>query len=202
MNTLSTTVAGLTACLCGVAWAGVTTVAEFEADAYETFENVAPAAGYQSPLAIFGGDVLLGDMTSQTVVIALNWSGPAGVLFPFNGNLMGGTPTSTAYFEFSTAVTHFGGYFGTVSPDAGGTAVFYDENGDVIDSLAFTAGSADWAWLGWESDVGISRIELTGNLGPAFGFQYDDLQLRYVPSPAGAGLLAGAAMSAARRRRN
>jgi hypothetical protein len=114
---------------------------------------------------------------------------------------MGGIPAGTSVFDFSTPVTRFGGWLNTVGLIGGGTAVFKDASGAVIDTLAFAGTPIEWTWTGWESDVGISRIELTGNNGVGFGFQYDNLTLNYVPAPASLGVLGLGVVAAVRRRR-
>ncbi len=191
---------GTAAAMTTAALADVTAIGAFAGEAYETFEAIGSPAGYPGPLGIFGGNATLNDSLANTVVIAFNWMGPAGEIIPLNGNLMGGVPAGAAVFEFSTAVTDFGGYISTVAAVGGGTAVFWDAEGAQIGSMSFDATPADWTWIGWHSDTGISRIELTGNV-PGFGFQFDDLTLNYVPAPASAGLLALAAGALARRRR-
>lgn len=182
------------------ALASVTSTDEFVGEIYETFESVAFPGGYPGPMTLFGGAGTLTDLLSNTVVIAQNWTGPSGVVLPFNGNLMGGTPTSPVAFEFETAVTHFGGYFNTVAPEGGGTATFWDADGNEMGSLSFSVTPIEWTWVGWQSDVGIARIELMGASGPGWGFQYDDLAIRLVPAP-GTGVLAAMGLLAAGRRR-
>ncbi|MCC5823478.1 MAG: hypothetical protein LAT64_05720 [Phycisphaerales bacterium] len=182
------------------ALANVTSTDEFVGEIYETFESVASPGGYPGTMTLFGGAGTLTDLLSNTVVIAQNWTGPSGVVLPFNGNLMGGTPTSPAAFEFTTPVTHFGGYINTVAPTGGGTATFWDADGNELASLSFSTTPIEWSWVGWESDVGIARIELMGSSGQGWGFQYDDLAIRLVPAP-GTGVLAAMGLLAAGRRR-
>lgn len=179
----------------------VTAVGEFAGDLYETFENVAGPGGYPNPLGLFGGEVTLSDLLTNTVVIAQNWNGPSGTVLPYNGNLMGGTPGGPALFEFVTPVTHFGGYFNTVAPAGGGTAIFRDADGNELATLSFDTTPIEWAWVGWQSDVGIAQIELMGASGQGFGFQYDDLTIRQVPAPGPAGLIAAGLVALGRGRR-
>lgn len=181
--------------------AGVTAIGEFAGEAYETFENVAPPGTYPSPFAIFNGNVTVHDTLAQIFPITFVFNGPSGEVLPFDGNLMGATVAGTSVFQFSTAVTRFGGWINTVSPVGGGTAVFRDSNGTVIDTLSFSNTPIEWTWVGWESDIAISTIEMTGTAGPGFGFQFDNLTLNYVPAPGAATLLGLGALGAIRRRR-
>lgn len=181
--------------------ADVAAVGEFAGDMYETFENVAGAGGYPNPLPLFGGEASLSDLLTNTVVVALNWNGPSGTVLPYNGNLMGGTPGGPALFEFATPVTHFGGYFNTVAPVGGGTAIFRDVDGNELGSLSFDVTPIEWSWVGWQSDVGIAEIEIMGASGPGFGLQYDDLTIRQVPAPGVAALFAAGFVACGRGRR-
>jgi hypothetical protein len=186
--------------LAGPVLGDVVAVGEFAGEAYETFENVIFPGSVPGPAPIFGGDVTVNDSLANILVVAFNWNGPSGTVLPYNGNLMGGVPAGAAVFDFSTAVTRFGGYFNTVGPVGGGTAVFYDADGMQIGSTTFGGTPAEWAWLGWESDVGIGRVEITGPV-QGFGFQFDDLTLNYVPMPGTAAVLAAGACVLGRRRR-
>ncbi len=195
-------VSGLVAAgLAGSAAGGVTAIGEFAGEAYETFENVASPGSIPGPAPIFGGAVTVNDSLANILVVAFNWWGPSGEVLPYNGNLMGGLPAGAAIFEFSTAVSRFGGFFNTVGPVGGGTAVFYDASGAQIGSLDFGGTPTEWAWLGWESDVGISRMEITGPV-QGFGFQFDDLTLNYVPTPGTVAALAAGVCVLGRRRRS
>jgi hypothetical protein len=65
---------------------------------------------------------------------------------------------------FTTPVTQFGSYFANNSRFDDAQVDFYDENGDLIDSVTATVpNSGDWTWNGWESDVPIKYIIITGN---------------------------------------
>lgn len=189
------------ACSAGIAAAGITAIDEFAGEAYETFEGIATPGTYPGPLAIFGGFATVDDSLAHVIPIAFNWTGPSGIVLPYGGNLMGGSVAGTTIFEFSESVSDFGGYFNTVSPVAGGSAVFYDDEGGIVTTLNFDITPIEWTWLGWHSDEGVKRIELTGNAGPGFGFQFDNLTYNAVPSPAGVALLALGGASWSRRRR-
>jgi hypothetical protein len=186
--------------LAGPALGDVAGVGEFAGEAYETFENVIFPGSVPGPAPIFDGAVTVNDSLANILVVAFNWFGPSGEVLPYNGNLMGGVPAGTAIFDFSTAVSRFGGYFNTVGPVGGGTAVFYDAEGVQIGSTSFGSTPTEWTWLGWESDVGIGRIEITGPV-QGFGFQFDDLTLNFVPTPGTAAVLAAGACVLGRRRR-
>jgi hypothetical protein len=180
--------------------AGIIAVDEFSGDMFEGFEGIAPPGSY-SPVPLFEGNATMIDSLANIGVIAYVWSGPGGMVGPYNGNLFGGTPAGSTLFGFSTPILRFGGYMTTVSDIADGTIVFRDSEGGVIDSLPVTAAPVTWGWQGWESDVPISSIEVVHN-GP-FGnrpMQYDDLRITFVPEPAACLLLAAGAALALRRR--
>jgi hypothetical protein len=201
MKIRTTTAACAVAAAIGPACAGISAVGEFAGELYETFEGIATPGGQPGPMPIFGGAGTLNDSLANTVIIAFNWNGPSGTVLPYNGNLMGGLPAGVAVFEFDTAVTDFGGYINTVGPVGGGSASFWDEAGNLIDTVSFAGGPVEWTWIGWTSDVGISRIELSGPV-PGFGFQLDDLTINQVPAPGGAAVVGVGALIAGRRRRD
>ena len=181
--------------------ADVVATGEFAGQDYETFEAVGTPGGYPGAMPIFGGAATVADSLANTVVIAFNWFGPAGEVLPYGGNLMGGTPAGTTVFTFDEAVTDFGGYFNTVADVGGGSAVFRDEDGFAVATLSFDLTPTEWTWLGWHSDAGFTTVELTGNAGGGFGFQFDNLTYNSVPGPGAGAFVAIAGLCAARRRR-
>jgi hypothetical protein len=186
----------------GMASAGVTPVGEFTGDLSEGFENIFPPGGYPGPIPLFGGEATMDDTLAHFCVIAFVWSNPnLGEVFPYNGNLMGGTVAGSTIFEFQTPVKSFGGFLTTVGFDPGGSVVFRDVQGATIDTLSATIEPLLWTWQGWTSDVPIGSIEVIGAGVPGFSTIYDDLQVSFVPAPGSLGALIVGVGLASRRRR-
>ena len=181
--------------------ADVNAIGEFFGDAFETFENVATPGAHPGPLDVFGGGATLDDSVAHTIVIAFNFVGPSGEVLPLGGNLFGASLAGGAVYEFDTELHRFGGYVNTVGINGGGTAVFRDGEGEVVDIVSFTSTALEWTWIGWESDEAFTSVELTGANGPGFGLLFDNMTVSYVPAPPAAGVLAMGLLAGARRRR-
>ncbi len=182
------------------AGADVTAIGPFTGDASEGFENIIPPGPYAGPMPIFGSADTIDDFYTDPW-IATVLSGGGYELYPYNGNLMGLTPTGWTVFDFDTPVLKFGGYMGTVNAGPPGDVTFFDNEGVVIETQAFSLPQGDWAWRGWESDVPVGSILIHTGANPGFTGVYDDLQVSYVPEPGAAALLAiGAALTIWRRR--
>ena len=193
--------AAFVCCAVSMASASVVPVGEFTGQMFEGFENVLPPGGYPGPISLFNGNVTMDDTLAHTCVISYVWQGPGGVVYPYDGNLFGGTVAGSTLFGFPTPVTDFGGFFTTVGASSGGTVVFRDAHGGLLDTLPLNVDPIVWAWQGWHSDVPIGSIEVVGANIPMASTQYDDLVLNQVPEPAAFGLLAlGAAFILGRRR--
>jgi hypothetical protein len=101
-------------------------------------------------------------------------------------------------WEFNDPLFQFGGYFANNSRFDDAQIDFFDVNGALIASVTATVPVAqfpgDWTWNGWQSDVPIKRIVITGN-DTAFvnGFiWFDDVQANpslAVPAPSSLVLL-------------
>ncbi len=185
----------------GMALAGVSPTAEFNGTASDGFEAIAPPGGYSGPLPIFSGAATMNDTITNFNVIALSWSGPAGQVLPFNGNLMGGTIVGSSMFTFSTPVTAFGGYMTTVGTLSGGSVVFRDVGGGVIDTLSLSVTPLEWNWQGWTSTTPVGSIEVIGANVPGISLQFDDLQANFVPAPGAAAVMVLGGLALSRRRR-
>jgi hypothetical protein len=106
-------------------------------------------------------------------------------------------------WSFDVPVTRFGGWWENNSGADDATVQFFDADdnliGERIADVPFLA--QQWTWNGWESDVPISRIVVTGN-GTLNGFLwYENMQIDVLPAPAAWGLLPLALVAGARRRR-
>ncbi|MBK7406023.1 MAG: hypothetical protein IPJ41_15770 [Phycisphaerales bacterium] len=166
----------------------------------ETFENVLPPGGYPGPIDIFGGEASMDDTLAHTVVIAFTWSGPGGDVLPYDGNLFGGTVAGSTIFTFDNPIADFGGFFTTVGSQPGGSVVFRDAAGGLIDTVNATIEPTVWGWQGWHSTTPISSVEVIGANVPGVSVQYDDLQINAVPAP-GALTLGACALGLVSRRR-
>lgn len=185
MSTLRVSLCALAVLVVSTAQASVTPIEEFPGEMFEGFENLAPLGGYPAPYAIMGGQATIDDVYAHSLIIANSlYSFPNDTyIFPYNGNLMGGTPTGWNVIEFAEPVLQFGGFIGTADLLSGGSAVFKDAHGAVLDTVPLVVPSGDWRWFGWQSDVPIKRIELNGSTQIGQPLVFDDLRAT-VPEPA------------------
>ena len=179
------------------ALAAVTPIGEFTGNISEGFENVAPPAGYPTPLTVFGGVATMDDQLAHFNVIAFSWQGPAGSYGPYNGNLFEGSVAGSTLITFNTPMSQFGGFFITSGTLPDGQAIFRDASGFVIDTVPMSITPVVWNWQGWSSDVPFSSIELISANTPGIGIQSDDLQATFAPEPASMSLLALGAIALA-----
>lgn len=193
-------VAASVICAASLAWAEIIPIPEFTGYSSEGFEDVLSPGGHTSPVDILRGRCSMDDDLAHTVVIAYNWMGPAGTVYPQHGLLMGGTVAGNTVFHFTSPVTDFGAFMTTVSPSPDGTVSFSDEFGGPIGSLPLSVQPGAWGWQGWHSDTPIGGIVMTGTAGPGFGLIFDQMQANWVPEPASLGLLAVAGVLLVRRR--
>lgn len=185
------------------ATADVTTTGPFVGDANERFENIAPPGQVNGPVEIFGGAGTINDPFANFIMMATNLTSflTNESIFPYNGNIMGGSVTGIVDLIFDQGATSFGGYFGTVDILDGGSISFYDANDTLIDSQSFDLPLNEWGWQGWSSTEAFTRVRIQGAPNPGLPIVFDDLQVTLVPAPsAGLALLLGGAAMARRRR--
>ena len=108
-------------------------------------------------------------------------------IFARSAPMLMGSASGFVTVTFDTPVTQFGGYFGSNAFDANqtanATANFYDDAGNLIDSVAMDiTNSCDWTWNGWSSTTPVKSIELiNGAFGGAF-LDMDDLEVSAGPT--------------------
>ena len=186
------------------AHASITPIAPFTGESWETFEVIGPLGPTPGPASIFDGQATIADQLAGMLMIANNlYSVPTDTsIIPYNGNLMGGLVTGFGAIDFHTPVTDFGGYFGTADVLQGGLIMFFDAEGENIDSVPLQLTLGEWDWFGWSSDTPISRVEIYGSEAPGSPVVLDDLQVNFIPTPATGALLGLAGLVACRRRRS
>jgi hypothetical protein len=183
-----------------IASAQVTEIGPFAGELADSFESYWPSF-IGSEGDVFDGAATLRSTSGETRVHFIAGSELIGdAVFPRTGRVMAGV-TEPALWEFNTPAIRFGGYFDNNSGADDATADFYDVDGGLIDSRVVSIPVADdvWVWRGWESDVPIGSIVITGN-GIERGFiWYDDIVMDVVPEPAAFALLLIGAAAVLRR---
>jgi hypothetical protein len=188
--------------MAGTASAAIVPTTPFTGDLYEGFENVGSMGSHPGPYPIMGGGATFNDLLANSLMVANSlYSGISGLaVYPWNGNLMGGSVTGWAAIAFETPVSKFGGYLGSADDLSGGYVTFKDANGVPLETQSLQLPMGDWAWYGWESDTPIGSIEIYGATNPGFGVTYDDLVATTVPEPASMALLGMGVLALVRRR--
>jgi len=191
------------AALCGPAAADVVPIGTFSGEFHEplNFSNTNISASQP----IFGGRAHLNSAHSQTSIHLLLGDTFAGdTVTPRTGSYILGWTEGPGNFVFDTPVTRFGGYINNNSGANDAVVRFFDAAGLLMATLNATTPAPGnvWVWNGWESTVGIGRIEVTGN-GTLQGFLwFDDMEMTTIPAPGTAcAALAVVSLAAARRRR-
>jgi hypothetical protein len=191
---------------------GVTSVGPFTGSHSENFDSLGfPFGSAHSQMTIFGGFGTVRKLTEGSIKYEFdsnlggdqvnNRSGPAMI-----GQL------AISEWSFDTPVSRFGGYWENNSRFDDARVDFYDASGVLFDTeTALVPKIAQaWTWNGWESEVPIGKIVVTGNdVGFLNGFiWYDDMEVVAAPVPEPSAVLlvgvAGYALLAvlSRRRRS
>lgn len=112
---------------------------------------------------------------------------------------------SVLEWVFDQPISHFGGWWENNSRFDDAVVDFYDTNDSLLASLnaSVPRTAQAWTWNGWQSDVGIKKIIVTGNDTEFLsGFiWYEDVQaIAAVPEPAATAVLGAIALFLLRRR--
>jgi hypothetical protein len=181
--------------------ADVKPIGQFQGDLSEDFNSFPFGTGGFQSLEVFQKTVVLSNLSaSGSIKIELSSSLGGNLVTPISG-VMGGQ-LGVAQWEFSTPVQRFGGMWENNSGQDDATAEFYDANGVLLGThiAKSTSAGQQWIWNGWESDVPIKRILVTGN-GLIQGFLwYENMQLSYVPEPGGSIFVLAGMIALLRRR--
>lgn len=177
-----------TCCTAG-ARAQITPVGDFYPGQYvETFEgysSITPVQCFRPTSGVFQSTGTLctrtaaGALTSALQCLgglATSWAGSAGcggAISAYAGTNFCGNSTATSRItiDFNGLAGRFGGRFGTNNGTTlanGATVEFFDENLTSIGTAQITFSAchnAGWHWAGWQSDVGVKRIQIYGGQG-------------------------------------
>jgi hypothetical protein len=161
----------------------VTPVDEFIGESSEGFEGRTTASGMCVQDGVFGG---LGELCATNAFLTSSNTWTCRTT-PRTGGRFFISTFSEAEFTFSAPVTMFGGYFSAGHPGAPGATVdFFDEGGNLIDSVeADIPLDCTWTWQGWSSPTPIARIIVQGNVSAGVGglIGMDDMQIGSAPPP-------------------
>jgi len=165
----------------------------------------APGTTIVSSYDIFGGAGSLNSFDGKTTSIhyLLRDTFSGDLVTPRTGGHILGFTTGPATFVFDTPLVRFGAYFENNSGEDDALVEFFGAGGALIGTATADtdADLQDWTWNGWESDVGIASIRVTGN-GIIDGFLwFDDLQGDPIPAPLSVGVFVAGAIGIARRKR-
>ena len=180
-----------------VAGQGVTAVGPFTGDHSENFDALGFSFGSaHAQMTIFGGFGTVRKLTAA-----------GSIKYEFDSNLGGdqvnnrSNPAmigqlSISEWTFDAPLSRFGGYWENNSRFDNARVDFYDAGGLLFDTETATVLKAaqTWTWNGWESEVPIGKVVVTGNdAGFLNGFiWYDDMEVVAAPVPEpSAVLLAG-----------
>jgi hypothetical protein len=137
-------------------------ICPFEGALSENFDSFSQGARQQ--MSILDGFGRIRNLTEGGALKVEYSSSLNGVLVvPHSPPLMMGQ-LGISEWEFDEPVARFGGFWANNSRFDDALVDFYDDNGELIDSVAVPVpNSGAWYWNGWESDVPIKWIVVVGN---------------------------------------
>jgi hypothetical protein len=174
-------------CLITRCHAAIISLSPFQGTASENFDHLG-LTGAQQLITVLGGNATVSNLTSGGALkLEFSSSLNGDQVVPRSSPLMLGQ-IGISQWVFQTPLTKFGGYFENNSRFDGATVDFYDVNNQIIASEIVNDPNAaqTWTWNGWQSDIPIHRMVVTGNdVGFLNGFiWFDDVQtVAIVPEP-------------------
>jgi hypothetical protein len=170
----------------------IVSVPVFRGTASENFDNLVVAEATQEA-TILGGRATVTNLTpGGALKFELSSSLDGDLVVPHSPPRMMGQ-IGISQWVFTTPLLQFGSYFENNSRFDNATVDFYDVNDQLIGSVVATDPRSlqAWTWNGWQSDVPIHRLVITGNDTAFFnGFiWFDDVQTIAVPEPSSIALL-------------
>lgn len=185
------------------AHASITPVAPFTGDRSEPLNY--PGTTIVASFPIFANTASLDSFNGQATAIhyLLSDTFIGDLVTPRTGSHILGFTSGPGIFVFDEPVRRFGSYFNNNSGSDDATCEFFGADGSLLGTAVARTPAAgnQWVWNGWESDIPIARIAVTGN-GTIHGFLwFDDLEVSRVPTPGVGAALLAALPCALRRRR-
>jgi hypothetical protein len=174
----------------GITKGVINSIGPFQGTYSEGFEGKETGANYVSHLDVFGDQGIAQTINGGAdIIVTIGWEGMHNV-WPHSGALFMGSCQGPVDWIFDTPAQKFGGYFATTSDIKDATAMFYDENGNLLGAMSVnvpigTSWVNPWQWNGWESaNVGIKQVRIIGNFGWGGFIMHDDIEFTPVPEPA------------------
>jgi len=164
----------------------ITGIGQFQGTGSEGFDHLR-ITGAQQQVRILGGTATVSNLTQGGTLKIERGSSLDGVLVtsrspPFMLGQLG-----ISEWVFNPPVIRFGAYFENTSRFDDATVDFYDESDTSIGSMTAAVPKTlrAWTWNGWQSNVPIRRVVVTGNdAGFLHGFiWFDDVQVTTAPRP-------------------
>jgi len=193
--------AGMSLATSYVAQADIVAIDPFAGSANDTFDQYNNVMALQT-LDVFGGLGTISNLTEDGA-IKVEWSSSFGgdLVTPISGMMMG--QLGIGQWDFNTPIIRFGGWWENNSGVDDATVEFYDIDQKLIGVMNadVKVAAQQWQWNGWQSDVPISSIVVTGN-GIINGFLwYENIQIDLVPTPGALAMIGIAGVFVPRRRR-
>jgi RNA polymerase sigma factor (sigma-70 family) len=142
----------------------------------------------QQGISILGNMATVSNVTDRGALKLVAGSSMGGVLVTARSPSFMLGQIGISEWVFSTPLIKFGAYFANNSRVDDAKVDFYDVNDTLIGSQTARVPKSlrGWTWNGWQSDVPIHRLVVTGNdAGFMHGFiWFDDVQVVAAPLPA------------------
>ncbi len=174
----------------------------------EGFESFASSTHYAT-LSIFGGAATMNSIPTSAehmyIYVAGGWGlGDLGIAGIHGGSkalgledIVNPSGNQDAEIVFGSPVTSFGGYFALEAHNSSFLRFFDSSNTQIGTDQALISATSTQAWQGWNSTIGIARIEIDSVNDYV---SMDDLQASAVPEPSGIWVLGLGALALLRRR--